>query len=104
MPRKHLTRHLCGLISRSGGGIHEDLGTVRGDRYLIAEAAAQGSDKRLLAGLRQLRRVIIERAEDGAVTATGGKHRCYDPWRLDDGTLTPVGFRYQVPASLAEDA
>ena len=48
--------------------------------------------------------ITIERAEDGTVTATGGKHRCYDLWRLYDGTLTPVGFRYQVPASLAEDA
>jgi hypothetical protein len=48
--------------------------------------------------------ITIERAEDGTVTATGGKHCCFDPWRLDDGTLTPVGFRYQVPASLAEDA
>ncbi len=73
MPRKHLTRHLCGLISRSGGGgIQEDLGTVRGDRYLIAEAAAQCSDKRLLAGLRQLRRVIlIERNADAPVVAHG---------------------------------
>jgi Protein NO VEIN, C-terminal len=35
--------------------------------------------------------ITVERAEDGTVTATGGKHRCYDPWRLDDGTLTPVG-------------
>ena len=48
--------------------------------------------------------ITIERAEDGTVTAAGGKHCCFDPWRLDDGTLTPVGFRYQVPASLAEDA
>ena len=72
MPRKHLTRHLCGLISRSGGGgIQEDLGTVRGDRYLIAEAA-QCSGKRLLAGLRQLRRVIlIERNADAPVVAHG---------------------------------
>ena len=42
--------------------------------------------------------ITVERAEDGTVTATGGKHHCYDPWRLDDGTLTPLGFRYQVPA------
>jgi hypothetical protein len=26
------------------------------------------------------------------------------PWCLDDRTLTPVGFRYQVPASRAEDS
>ena len=48
--------------------------------------------------------ITVERTEDGMVAATGGKHRCFDPWRLDDGTLTPLGFRYQVPASRAEDA
>ena len=48
--------------------------------------------------------ITVERAEDGTVTATGGKHHCYDPWRLDDGTLTPLGFRYQVPATQTEDA
>ena len=44
-----------------------------------------------------LSNITVERAEDGTVTATGGKQHLYDPWRLDDGTLTPVGFRYQVP-------
>ena len=42
--------------------------------------------------------IMVERAEDGTVTAAGGKHHCYDPWRLNEGTLTPLGFRYQVPA------
>jgi hypothetical protein len=42
--------------------------------------------------------ITVDRAEDGTVTATGGEHHCYDPWRLDDGTLMPLGFRYQVPA------
>ena len=55
VPREHLTRHLCGLISRPGaGGVQEDPGTppARADRYLIAEAAAQRRDQRLLAGLQ----------------------------------------------------
>ena len=47
--------------------------------------------------------ITVERAEDGTVIATGGKHHLYDPWRLDDGTLTPLGFRYQVPVISAED-
>jgi hypothetical protein len=48
------------------------MAAVRGDRYLIAEAAAQCSDKRLLAGLRQLRPVIlIERNADAPVVAHG---------------------------------
>jgi Domain of unknown function (DUF3883) len=51
-----------------------------------------------------LSNIRVERAEDGTVTATGGKCHPYDPWRLDDGTLTPLGFRYQVPAMRAEDA
>ena len=41
--------------------------------------------------------ITVGRAEDGTVTATGGKQHCYDPWRMGDGTLTAVGFRYQVP-------
>jgi hypothetical protein len=43
--------------------------------------------------------IVLERAEDGTVIAAGGKRHCYDPWRLDEEALTPVGFRYQVPAS-----
>jgi hypothetical protein len=51
-PREHLTRHSCGLISRSGaGGVQEDAGTARAGCYLIAEAAAQFRDKRLPPGL-----------------------------------------------------
>ena len=48
--------------------------------------------------------ITVGRAEDGTVTATGGNHRCYDPWRVGDGTLTPLGFRHQVPLTQAEDA
>lgn len=44
--------------------------------------------------------IIIERLEDGTVTATGGKIRLYDPWLIDDGTLVPLGFRYLVPHEL----
>jgi hypothetical protein len=39
----------------------------------------------------------IERADDGTLTATGGIHQLHDPWHVDDGTLTPLGFRYRVP-------
>jgi hypothetical protein len=47
--------------------------------------------------------ITVERAEDGMVIATGGKRHLYDPWRLDDGPLTPLGFRFQVPVMSAED-
>jgi Domain of unknown function (DUF3883) len=51
-----------------------------------------------------LSNITIERDGDGTVNATGGKCYSYDPWRLDDGTLTPLGFRYQVPDMRAEGA
>jgi hypothetical protein len=47
--------------------------------------------------------ITVERHEDGTVTATGGEHHSYDPWRLDDGTLKPLGFLYQVPARYRND-
>lgn len=44
-----------------------------------------------------LSNISIERAEDGTPMATGGDRHVYDPWPIDDGTLTPLGFRYLVP-------
>jgi hypothetical protein len=38
------------------------------------------------------------RADDGTVPAAGGVRYVLDPWNIDDGTLKPVGFRYQIPA------
>ena len=48
--------------------------------------------------------ITVGRTEDGTVTATGGKHHCCDPWQIDDGTLSPLGFRYQVSPTQPEDA
>jgi Domain of unknown function (DUF3883) len=44
-----------------------------------------------------LSNITIERADDGTVTAAGGDRNLFDPWPIDDGTLLPLGFRYQVP-------
>ena len=44
-----------------------------------------------------LSNIRIEQAEDGTVVATGGARHVYDPWNLDDGTLMPIGYRYQTP-------
>jgi hypothetical protein len=51
-----------------------------------------------------LSNVRVESAEDGTIHATGGMRHLNDPWHIDDGTLTPLGFRYQVPAQRAEDS
>ena len=49
-----------------------------------------------------LSNVRVERSEDGIVTAMGGVQSLYDPWEIDEGALTPIGFRYQVPARLTK--
>jgi hypothetical protein len=68
VPREHLTRHSCGLISRSGaGGVQEDAGTARADCYLIAEAAAQFRDKRLPVGLH----LGVDSGDSGDLLRTG---------------------------------
>jgi len=46
-----------------------------------------------------LNNIKVDRADDGTVTATGGVHHPYDPWNIYEGTLTPIGYSYQVPAS-----
>jgi hypothetical protein len=44
-----------------------------------------------------LSNIIIERSENGTVTAVGGDKHVFDPWLIDGGTLIPLGFRYLVP-------
>jgi hypothetical protein len=41
--------------------------------------------------------IALRKADDGTVEATGGDRLVLDPWHIDDGTLTPIGFRYQPP-------
>jgi hypothetical protein len=42
--------------------------------------------------------IQIERDSDGTATATGGTPHVHDPWQIDNGTLIPVGYRYQPPS------
>ena len=71
--------------------------TTGGDEVILTPNEVRHAQDNPHAALFVVSNIVVERAEDGTVTATGGKHHCYDPWRLNDGTLIPVGFRYQVP-------
>jgi hypothetical protein len=52
--------------------VHEDLGSIRADRYLIAEAALQMHDKRLPEGMQAARQVTARNA-DAPVAARDGR-------------------------------
>jgi hypothetical protein len=73
--------------------------TTEGAEVILTPNEVRHAQENNCTALFVLSNVKIERAEDGTVTATGGIRHLYDPWDLDDGTLTPLGFRYQVPAT-----
>jgi hypothetical protein len=88
------------LICRRGTEIRhvEVKGTTNnGAEVILTPNEVTHARENPCAALFVVSNITIERADDGTVTATGGQYTCYDPWRLDDGTLRPVGFRYQVP-------
>lgn len=94
------------LICRRGGQVtHVEVKgtTTDGVEVILTPNEVKHARENPGTALFVLSNITVERAEDGTVTATGGTYRTYDPWRLDDGTLTPLGFRYQVPAMSAED-
>lgn len=88
------------LVCRRGNEIKhvEVKGTTTGGAEVILtpNEVEHARETRQIA-LFILSNVIIERSDDGTVTATGGVRHLYDPWHLDDGALTPLGFRYRVP-------
>jgi Protein NO VEIN, C-terminal len=94
------------LICRRGGEVkHVEVKgtTTDGAEVILTPNEVRHAREYPCTALFVLSNITVERAEDGTVTATGGTRYTYDPWRLDDGTLTPLGYRYQVPAVLTED-
>jgi hypothetical protein len=41
--------------------------------------------------------IDLEKDGTGAWKADGGEPTIYDPWKVDDGILTPICYRYQTP-------
>ena len=76
--------------------------TTDGAEVILTPNEVRHARENKFTALFVLSNVKIERAEDGTVTVTGGIRRLYDPWYLEDGTLLPLGFRYQVPARRPE--
>ena len=44
------------------------------------------------------------RTDGGRPIARGGLRRVLDAWRVDDGDLVPLGYRYRVPLDGITDA
>ena len=42
---------------------------------------------------------VIRDAEAAAIEATGGRATIYEPWKIDEGSLHPVGYEYAVPTT-----
>lgn len=76
--------------------------TTDGAEVILTPSEVRHARENPRTALFILSNITLERDEDGTATASGGNQTCYDPWRVDDGTLTPVGFRYQVPGMGAD--
>jgi hypothetical protein len=95
------------LVCRRGGEVRrvEVKGTATdGAEVILTPNEVSHARENPNIALFVLSNVRVERAEDGTVTATGGVAHRYDPWHLAEGTLTPIGFRYQVPTKATGNA
>ncbi len=78
------------LICRRGNEVkHVEVKgtTTDGEEVILTPNEVRHAQENPHTALFVVSNIKVERAEDGTVTATGGKHHCYDPWRLNDGTL-----------------
>ena len=88
------------LFCRRGGKVkHVEVKgtTADGTEVILTPNEVRHAREHPDAALFILSNVIVERLQDGTVTATGGEKHVYDPWPIDDGTLVPLGYRYLVP-------
>lgn len=74
-------------------GVNET--TTAGGEVILTYNEVRHVQENLYCALFVLSDVKVQRTEDGAVAANGGACHLYDPWNLDDGILTPIGYRYQ---------
>ena len=66
--------------------------TTDGAEVILTPNEISHARDNLRSALFVLSNITVERAEHGTVIATGGTRHSYDPWRLDDGILTPPGL------------
>jgi Domain of unknown function (DUF3883) len=97
--------HSYDLVCRRGSEVkHVEVKgtTTDGAEVILTPNEVKHAKEHPHTALYVLSNITVERGENGTITASGGKEHCYDPWRLDDGTLIPVGFRYQLPTERAK--
>ena len=87
------------LCLRNGEVKHVEVkGTTEdGTMVLLTPNEVRHARENPYAALFVLSNVEVESAEYGTINVTGGVRHLNDPWHIQDGTLIPLGFRYQVP-------
>jgi Protein NO VEIN, C-terminal len=71
--------------------------TSEGWRVLLTPKEVAHAENRYPGvALAVVSRIVVNEEE---TEATGGLLTVYEPWKISDGELTPVGFTYRVPPS-----
>jgi hypothetical protein len=94
------------LVCRRGGEVkHVEVkgSTTDGTEVILTPNEVSHARQNRDNALFILSNIRVENAEDGTAVATGGVRHLYDPWNLDEGTLMPIGYRYQVPPTESEN-
>jgi len=71
--------------------------TTLGEQVVLTRNEVEHARTYPLVALFILADILVTRDEHGNVSASQGRTILLDPWRIEQGSLTPIGFRYQVP-------
>jgi hypothetical protein len=71
--------------------------TTIGEEVLLTPNEVDHARKHKPMALFIVAGISVSRDASGNVTAAGGKVITFDPWTIDAGTLTPIGYKYRTP-------
>jgi hypothetical protein len=72
--------------------------TTDGTEVILTPNEVVHASTHLHVALFVLSNIKVERNPDGVVEARGGKVAVHNPWAIDKSALSPIGFKYTLPA------
>lgn len=88
------------ICSKDGASTHVEVkGTTEdGTEVILTYNEVEHAQEYTPVALFIVSKIVVGRDETGAVVASGGEIRQYDPWIISNGTLKAIGYKYHVPA------
>ena len=71
--------------------------TTAGDQVILTANEVEHACKFPHVCLFIVSGIEVTRHSDGQIETSGGSESVLDPWHVEQGLLTPLGFKYEVP-------